>query len=536
MGGCRIRVLIAKELLPKQESLHHDGANRTVSIVRMYTADTPVREVAEGTDLLWGLFSSNADFELWDCTYHPPKNITAWPVEAYPDLMGPKCKTLHDAGCFPSGTWLALPKGVHPDQFSTKDYDDVQYNNNQKLTETQAAIPSNNKEAAPPVTFKDSALASSKPLPSQVMESVTKRFEEEDEEDAAEQKKAKIVRQQNKERKRKLQQERATKLDQRIQKLEEQSSEKNKKVSDQVRRMLVKSRATGNNNLKMQDRIYFQCLLDDGNEVIKEYRYVSPQDTFAKIASSFPNSSGLTNSEVLVRQKSIEEDSPLEYRRFPVAMRVYEAMSNKFLTDQVDTMIIRWYEDGDDATPSVLEKEIDDSSVVVEDVEMKDAADATQNPAVEIEAEALHHEDTSMTEDVSLTESIKAMDDANSKGKKPKKNSAAAMKVRNMQIKSKAKGDAKRIPKVENRFFLEVVMIRNTGTATSSFQFLAKTDPIERLLQKVASKTPPSEWDFLVPTSESNKYETISNTSMALAEAEENGILKSFERIILRSK
>jgi hypothetical protein len=141
-----------------------------------------------------------------------------------------------------------------------------------------------------------------------------------------------------------------------------------------------------------------------------------------------------------------------------------------------------------------------------------------------------------MTKDVSLTETIKAMDDANSKGKKPKKNSAAAMKVRNMQIKSKAKGDVKRIPKVENRFFLEVVMIGNAGTATSSFQFLAKTDLIERLLQNVASKTPPSEWDFLVPTSESNKYETISNTSMPLAEAEENGILKSFERIILRSK
>jgi hypothetical protein len=71
----------------------------------------------------------------------------------------------------------------------------------------------------------------------------------------------------------------------------------------------------------------------------------------------------------------------LEYRRFPVAMGVYEAMSDKFLTDQVDTMITRWYEDGD----------VDDSSVAAEDVEMKDAADATQSPTVEIEAEASHH-------------------------------------------------------------------------------------------------------------------------------------------------
>jgi hypothetical protein len=129
--------------------------------------------------------------------------------------------------------------------------------------------------------------------------------------------------------------------------------------------------------------MYFQYLVDDGNKVIKEHRYALPQDTFAKIASpSFANCSQLSNLEMLVRQKSSEEDSVLGYQWFLVGMQVYEARSDKFLTDHVDTMIICWYEVGDEATLSILEEEGDDSSIAVEDVEMKDAADATQNPMV----------------------------------------------------------------------------------------------------------------------------------------------------------
>jgi hypothetical protein len=136
-------------------------------------------------------------------------------------------------------------------------------------------------------------------------------------------------------------------------------------------------------------------------------------------------------------------------------------------------------------------------------------------------------------EDKDLAKAIEAMDDASNKGKKPKKNSAAALKVRSMQIKSKAKGDAKRIPKLENRFFLEVIMIGNGGKATSSFHFLARTDPIERLLQTISSKSLPTDVDFLVPK-EPKFFQTLQNTSMALVEAEEKELLKAFDRIIVR--
>ena len=102
--------------------------------------------------------------------------------------------------------------------------------------------------------------------------------------------------------------------------------------------MLIKSRATGRESLKMQDRIYFECLVDDG-VLRKDYRFFSPQDTFAKIASSFTTKA--RNTEILVKQSGMRTT----YRRLPVVMRLYEAISQGFLTDQVDTMIIRCFDD-----------------------------------------------------------------------------------------------------------------------------------------------------------------------------------------------
>ena len=528
MGDCRLKVSIAKELLPKDSDEARNCSDRTLSVTSVYTADTTIREVAEDTKLLWALFSSQAEFCLWDCTFHPPKNITDWVMKEFPDLQGPKSKTLHDAGCFPSGTWIALPKDVPPNQFKSIDYDDAQYNNkNSNKGNSQLAINSSF------VQFKDSTLAASKPLPSQVMESVAKRFAEEDGNLDAEAEKARFLRRQNRENKKKIQQERAAKLDQRIQKLEEQSSEKNKTVSDQVRRMLIKSRATGDKNLKMQDRIYFQCMLDNGDDITKEYRYFSPQDTFSKIASSFPSQGSLQSSEVLVQRKSNEDNSTV-YRRFPVAMRVYEAISGNYLTDQFDTMIIRLSREGEDATPSILEEvKMDTKTRDVEDIEMKDVSPSVTGEKV-AETNDMPNLDGCVKIDKELTALIYAMDVANNKGKKPKKKSSATTKVRNMQMKSKAKGDSKRVPKIENRFFLEVVLIGIDGKASSSFQFLARTDPIQRLLQNLSMDSKQTDWDFLTPIeADADSFKVISETSMTLDEAEKKGILHSFDRIIV---
>lgn len=601
MGDCRIRIVIAKDLLSKEgiqqsaaeaEDIRGRDGGATVTVsetttaiswTRIFSADTTVREVAHETPVLWKLFTtvnknnhpssfSSTDlppFQLWDCTIHPPSDISDWPTHTFSEVTGPKSKTLHDAGCFPSGTWIALPRGMTPSQFSNTNYDeDAQYNNNRLQTTNQSetttgASTGNNKSLV--VEFKDpsllaktssGALAASKPLPSQVLASVTQRFEEVDKEREAQAEQARAIRLENQAQLRKRQRERASKLDRRIQLLEDQSSEKNKKVSDQVRRMLVKSRATGETRLKLQDRLYFECLLDrnssdeDDQALVREFRYFSPQDKFAKIASSFegpPNKLGSEMTvEVLVKCTIPSGSSALEeYRRFPVAMRVYEAIAEKFLTgDQVDTLIIRWFaDDSTDATPSILKVQDQTTTSISEeessnDVVMADAI-GTKDTTLE-EEQQVASASSSMVDEV-MTAAILAMDEANNKGKKPKKASAASIKVRNMQIKSKAKGDAKRIPKVEERFFLEVVQVDNgSGKASSTFHFLANKDPLERIIQSVASSTNTTDWDFFVPLadgeSEKATYSKISDTSIELADAAAKGILKSFDRLILRPK
>jgi hypothetical protein len=220
------------------------------------------------------------------------------------------------------------------------------------------------------------------------------------------------------------------------------------------------------------------------------------------------------------------------YQRFPVAMRVYEAIAEGYLTGQLDIIVIRWYRDDEARAHSV---KLDEKETPMEDVEMEDVA-IHPNEMEETMAQDLEiaPSETNLRDDKSLGELIQKLDTKLNKGKKPKKKSTAALKVRNMQIKSKAKGDAKRIPKVEDRFFLEVVMISKSNTAEGSFCFLAKKDPMERILQVVAaSTTSATDWEFLVPTEDPFKFNIITDPLTSLKDAEERQILKCFDRIIL---
>lgn len=513
MGDCRIRIVISKQLAPPAE--------QDVSISRVYSSDTTIREVVEATEVLFQLYTSNVSFLLWDTTLSPPKDITAWPMKDFPNLQGQKSKTLYSAGCFPSASWLALPPHLQPHQLKPAEYDDAQYNNPQELLSakvtSKAAIQLNDKE-----------LASSNPLPSQIMQSVSKRFDHDPVTTDID--RAYELRRGRHESRRQIERERAAKLDQRIHSLEEKSNEKNKNVSDQVRRMLIKSRSTGAKSLKPQDRLYFECMVDGENVLSKDYRYFSPQDTFAKIASSFqrPKQSESKNSEVLVKRHDV-------YQRFPVAMRVYEAISQGFLTGRVDTIVVHWYRDDKAPAPSVI---IYEKVATTEDVLMKD--DTSYNIEVE-EASAqdpqASHIQTDFQDDSILGELIQIVDMKANKGKKSKKKSGAAFKVRTMQMKSKAIGDTKRIPKVEDRFFLEAIVVDKNDTADGIFCFLAKKDPVERIVGIVApGRTIDTDWEFLVPTEDPLKFKQVSDPLMSLEHAEERQILRCFGRIILRPR
>ncbi|KAL3918138.1 MAG: hypothetical protein SGILL_004381 [Bacillariaceae sp.] len=546
----------------------------------------------QGNDILWNIILSNSSnartCKIWDVTVHPPVDITSWPLEEFPDLTGAKSKTLHSAGWFPSGTLLIIPSDTTPNQYSgSNSYEDTQYNRHEDIQQQQQQ---QQQQTTTKVEFEDPALRSgnAKPLPSQVMASVTSRFENDAEmkDDDDETKKSKALKQQQQKlmQKQRLK-DRTAKLDARIARLEEEQSDngkaakKNKKVSDQVLYMLVKSRATGDTSLKMMDRIYFQCMVvveeddDDHNSsssrssssMIKEYRYFSPQDTFAKIAGTFVGKDGMF-CEVLCRQRAARasdaDQQPQEevYRRFPPTMRIYEAVTGKYLTDstqnqssnKADTLVVRWYKDQEDATPSILEdkEEGNGGDEAGQDMDLAIHATATAITFTSQEVSSTCNQNKSQTdmsidgiddgeefEDTALTQAIEAIDNVDGKGKKKtKKASTAMMKVKQMKIKSKAKGDAKRI-KVEQRFFLEVVVISGQSAATCGCYFLAKTDPIERILQycsETKGSTSPEEWEFLVPADREGYFLPIKTTSMTTQEAEEQNLLLCFGSLILR--
>jgi hypothetical protein len=610
MGDCRIRIVIAKSLfgaLPDDLIMHCDGdgssvrvaSNKTsVSFVRMHSADTTIREVVDANPLLRKLYFDiesspqtlsekneaiikvASEFNLWDCTLSPPKDITPWPSQDYPDLQGPKSKTLHSAGLFPSGTWMAIPKEMTPSNFSdynSNAYVDVQYNSNTR---------NENTDSSRRVEFNDPTLRdgynNSVPLPSHVMEAVSNRFAAEDREEERKRlessgSSAIALRRENIQRRAQKDLERATKLERRIALLEEQSKNskpnKKKKVSDQVLRMLVKSRATGDKNLKEQDRLYFQCLVlvDDNADTVttasddstssKEYRYFSPQDTFAKIANSFlngPNKKEEVYKEVICKRSVVQLEETLTtlpvYRRFPVTMRVYEAISQGYLSLSENianyfdnTLIIRCYKDREDPTPLFEDETILDSDNSNQDTMMTGAAiiAKTSSKAVDkkIETASSDTDTTTKFEDTQLSDAIREMDEADSKGAKKatsKKKSAALIKVKQMKVKSKAKGNKKL--KVEDRVFLEVISISETGRKPiCESYFLSRNDPIERILQFIgtgasaSAKSAAEDWEFLLPQEDST-FQPITKTSILMKEAEEKEILKSFDRIILRRK
>mmetsp|Transcript_17466 Transcript_17466/g.40266 ORF Transcript_17466/g.40266 Transcript_17466/m.40266 type:complete len:115 (-) Transcript_17466:47-391(-) len=112
-----------------------------------------------------------------------------------------------------------------------------------------------------------------------------------------------------------------------------------------------------------------------------------------------------------------------------------------------------------------------------------------------------------------------------------------------MKMKSKSKGNKKL--KIDDRIFLEVVLIPEVGSnPISESYFLSKKDPIERILQYMgienstaSSRTGSASenWEFLVPQ-EDSRFRPIATTSILMQELEENEIFKSFDRLILRPK
>lgn len=519
MGDCRIRILIAKEIIPSAAFTSDDDEWLVISHVA--SADSTVGDVYDAT--LKPLFTQNTLPEnicLWDCTLYPPKDITEWLVE-FGERMGRKSKTLFDAGWFPSGTWQVLPQGKQPSK--THNYDDVQYNLPSESSSTLAS-------SSAVQLVGDHA---DNMTPSQVLQSVTQRFPETNPDE--ERKRALEVRKQKRKEQKEKEAKRHARLEERIRKLEDDSSKKsNKAVSKQVRRMLIKSRCTGSSSLKMHDRVYLHIVVVNGDDDTREeFRYFSQQDTVARIVSTVANNVSLPQeAELLV--KCTGSGGEMVYRRLPVSMRLYEAIAANHV-EEVDTVVIRCFTPPEEEpTTSITDTEEEEQS----DTEMEIEHD-TKEDTVKDEAEPSPVIDSMETDEDNeiynrMATAISAMDDAAS-AKSKKKSSSTSDKVRKMLMKSKAKGDKKRVPKMDDRFFMELIVVEDFNghcSAAASPVFLARSDAVERLLSDCVLVPNECTAEIYIPT-EQGSFQVLSG-DLSWQDAETRGLIKCFDRVVVR--
>ena len=516
MGDCRIRFRVSKEVY----------ADASVSdadfhiVTQIFSADTTIREVFEV--LLLPLLEETElpeAISIWDCTIHPPRDITAWPTTKYSAKGGPKSRTLYDAGWFPSGVCQILPRGTVPKISSIAE--DSQYNSQAPLI---SFIPGS-EVAFVSSTHQDMT-------PSQILRSVESRFDFD--EPPVDESTAQQTTRQWRMQQAKRQYDRHAKLEAQISKLN--SNTKPSKVSLQVRNMLIKSRCTGLGTLKIQDRVYLHAVIIHDESTSEDYRYFSIQDTVARIVSTLvraPSSSTTSlESEFLIKLDD-------RYQRLPMSMRLYEAINNSLLQN-VDSIVIRVYNPtNEEATTSLSLKQIQTNTVATKEkvvgVAGNDGASGdipnvavpqpTNNTVSIINAPSNVSMAISPLDVALLQHTVaKWQDDTTNKKKSA---STTSIKVQQMLMKSKAKGDKKRTPKVEDRFFVQVM---TTSTSEAGPFFMNRKDTVGRLLQEMS--LPNSGRVFCSNGKTESEFSSLP-LDVTLEQAEQQGVLTNFGRLIV---
>ncbi|KAL7580002.1 hypothetical protein ACA910_004992 [Epithemia clementina (nom. ined.)] len=390
---------------------------KTVCFSKVFSADTTIREAMDETTFrdvkeleqhqadpsryprdtsLRSLMRGEKRARLWDCTRHPPCDITDWPLHTFSAVKGSKSKTLYDAGWYPSGTLVLLPPNETP-KVSSYLNDDIQFNAPPPPRLDDGA---SNKKSKPQSHHAQKQQQQQQQKPSQVLQAAKNRFPTEAdsncESSAALEQSAKKLRHQQSEQRRQQEANRKNRLEQCLRKLDHQiiakkdsnnnnNNNKNASISAQVRRMLVKSRATGRAGLAMQDRVYIQFifLVDDEDKeeqsVVttagsskstnstttasqeepgrEEYCYFSRQDTVGRVLDSFPIPPS-RQMEFIVKTTMIKNnsaaksngwintaaDSSEDYRKLPSLMRLYEAVDSGYMSEADNQVILRIFD------------------------------------------------------------------------------------------------------------------------------------------------------------------------------------------------
>ena len=323
-------------------------------------------------------------------------------------------------------------------------------------------------------------------------------------------------------------------------------------MSEQVRKMLIKSRATGlqkiDKNIQLHDRVYLHCILWYDNHHSKDievdkntpndtpslsnndetFIYVSIQDTIGRVVDHFlPNKSlpqqfAFAKEMLLprIRIASGQQDGH-EYQRLASTSRFYEAIERQLiLKSNINTVIIRFFNPNEqDATPlldfvTTINPDVSIGAANVDSVPTTfttDEAIDSMNGDVEIHERNTTTESTAILFPTVAGGTYKQLWDTVSKHLVTTSNSdpkriSAKEKVRQMQMKSKAIGDTKRIQRMEHRLFLQLISVVLNRT-TNAMQvngntpiFVSRYDNVQRLVSdQTLQKNGTTAWELLIP-------------------------------------
>jgi hypothetical protein len=572
MGDCRLRIQLYPAFL-----LHDDGSYSAGDPYALLTisndtwsSDTTIYDAFQQIQVPAPIASSLQSLMdhhgavVWDCTIFPATNISRLCRRQDSQIT-----TLFAAGWYPSGYLQILPEGTLPIRAKADTYDDVVF---QPITKhSTSSTYQSSKSNADGLVKLSSYGMNERPLPSHLLSAVPKRFSNDD--DDAEDANARVQRHLNARNSTEAQQVRQRKLDDLIRRLRGPNNAANKPVSDQVRRMLIKSRATGKPDLLETDRIYLHCVVlsarsDDGDDdasvddqsTIDTYRYFSLQETIGRAVATIQEPERPLHLQAIAVEMLVLSKQDGQYRRLPPTLRFYEAVQQSFLTRTVDTVIVRYYDPKvTDTTPLIGAAVNTENIPAMPIIEPAKIQGSTECNAAASECRSVKPEAAAPTlanvRYSRLVDALRAYEGKDAQMKSKKSLSAASEKVRQMKIKSKATGDGKRI-KIQYRFFLELVTVLHQTHGDCAVLsivpiFVALSDSMDRHVcgyaQLPREAAPGLEakltWELLCFQRDDNMPDEV-EPFLCLAESRatatntwkrtvEQGMVKEFDRVVL---
>jgi|AntRauTorckE5430_2_1112549.scaffolds.fasta_scaffold00057_8 hypothetical protein len=528
------------------------------SIVTFLPADSPLCEVAHRikTSVLSGIhgYSFNSEMQkegntsgdlllsIYDCTLNPPKDMTPF-INEYRSQTGPNSITLHTLNWFPSAKLVIFESGDDQARTSVLNSsinvdEDFQYN-----------LPSSNSTYCQRTNTNGVKLASEgvrsgsekKMLPSEIFQAVEGRFDGLENITNASHEVSKVM---SKLAKKRTEEERQAQIDSRLKRLDTKS--KHSKVSTQVKRMLIKSRADGDKQIRMENRFYLETVvIDDSNGNLDDstndeesaHCFYGRSNNVGKIVSSALRNFNLDcdrMAELLVVARN-KEDRICSFMRLPNTMPIYEAENSGHIKI-FDRVIIRVYNRLEDRSSHAFADSHDKTTSQQGDAMSLDGdKDDESQPRDKISV-GITGEVTNVINPTLCMSITNAIDEHEKKKKKSKKNAATTEKVKQILLKGKAKGN-KKIRDVD-RFYLEVVCLNKEFKPTIYPVFLSVYDPIKEV-SKCVNETLNSFTLLIEGQFEDSEIEQTYNAipiETRCIDLKKEGLLDSFKRVILLLK